>query len=119
MQKTKILICNYDDVFRIGLKDILERKEFSVSNAGTPEEILIQVKVSRPDIVLIKKDKVKLGNREHEVINLIAQEKTNKEIAKTLFISQQTVNKHVQNILTKLQVRSRVGIAKYAISESY
>ena len=119
MQKTKILICNYDDVFRIGLKDILKRKEFSVSNAGTPEEILIQVKVSRPDIILIKKDKVKLGNREHEVINLIAQEKTNKEIAKTLFISQQTVNKHVQNILTKLQVRSRVGIAKYAISESY
>jgi len=74
------------------------------SGLGTPEEILIQAKEVQPDIVLIKKDKIKLGNREHEVINLIAQEKTNKEIAKILFISQETVNKHVQNILKKLQV---------------
>jgi len=117
MPKTKILICNYDDVFKIGLNDILGRKEFSISNATNPEEILKQAREVQPDIILVKKDKVKLTNREQEVIKLIVQEKTNKEIAKTLFVSQKTVNKHVQNILTKLQVRSRVGITKYAVSK--
>ena len=117
MPKTKILICNYDDVFKIGLKEILERKEFSISNATNPEEILKQTKEIQPDIILVKKDRVKLTNREQEVVKLIVQEKANKEIAKTLFISQETVFKHVRKILTKLQVRSRVGIAKYAILE--
>ena len=114
MPKTKILICNYDDVFRIGLKEILSEEDFSISNATNPEEILKQTREVQPDIILVKKDKVKLTNREQEVIKLIAQEKTNKEIAKTLFISQETVNKHVHNILAKLQMRSRAGITKYA-----
>jgi len=114
MPKTRVLICNYDDIFRIGLKNILKKEDFSISNATNPEEILKQTREVQPDIILVKKDKVKLTNREQEVIKLIAQEKTNKEIAKTLFISQETVNKHVHNILAKLQMRSRAGITKYA-----
>jgi len=114
MPKTRVLICNYDDIFRIGLKNILKKEDFSISNATNPEEILKQTREVQPDIILVKKDKVKLTNREQEVTKLITQEKTNKEIAKTLFISQETVNKHVQNILAKLQVRSRAGITKYA-----
>lgn len=117
MPKTKILICNYDDVFKIGLKEIMERKEFSVSNATNPEEILKQAWNVQQDIILVKKDKIELSNREQEVIKLIAHEKTNKKIAKVLFVSPETIKKHVQNILVKLQVRSRVGIAKYAISK--
>ena len=117
MPKTRVLICNYDDIFRIGLKNILKKEDFSISNATNPEEILKQTREVQPDIILVKKDKVKLTNREQEVTKLITQEKTNKEIAKTLFISQETVNKHVQNILAKLQVRSRAGITKYAVSE--
>ena len=112
MPKTRVLICNYDDIFRIGLKNILKKEDFSISNATNPEEILKQTREVQPDIILVKKDKVKLTNREQEVTKLITQEKTNKEIAKTLFISQKTVNKHVQNILAKLQVRSRAGIIK-------
>ena len=114
MPKTRVLICNYDDIFRIGLKNILKKEDFSISNATNPGEILKQTREVQPDIILVKKDKVKLTNREQEVIKLIAQEKTNKEIAKTLFISQETVNKHVHNILAKLQMRSRAGITKYA-----
>ena len=112
MPKTKVLVCNYNDVFCIGLRKILKNKDFSISNATNPGEILKQTREVQPDIILVKKDKVKLTNREQEVTKLITQEKTNKEIAKTLFISQKTVNKHVQNILAKLQVRSRAGIIK-------
>ncbi|HTN93865.1 MAG TPA: XrtB/PEP-CTERM-associated transcriptional regulator EpsA [Gallionella sp.] len=48
-----------------------------------------------------------LGAREIQVINLIKVGKTNQVIAEELFISPLTVKNHVQNILKKLQVRTR------------
>lgn len=45
--------------------------------------------------------------REHEVLRLLAQGKTDREIANALFVSRRTVNSHVANILSKLAVQSR------------
>ena len=56
-----------------------------------------------------------LSKRELEVLGLIAQGKTNREIGDRLFISQKTVGVHVGNILAKLGVSGRVEAAAVAI----
>ena len=56
-----------------------------------------------------------LTPRELEVLKLIAEAHTSKEIAATLFISIKTVERHRQNILEKLGMRDRVELTRYAI----
>lgn len=56
-----------------------------------------------------------LSHREREVLSLIAQGRTNREIGDRLFISQKTVGVHVGNILAKLGVSGRVEAAAVAI----
>jgi DNA-binding NarL/FixJ family response regulator len=56
-----------------------------------------------------------LTPRELEVLKLIAEAHTSKEIADALFISIKTVDRHRQNILEKLGMRDRVELTRYAI----
>ena len=56
-----------------------------------------------------------LTPRELEVLKLIAEANTNKQIADALFISIKTVERHRQNILDKLGMRDRVELTRYAI----
>lgn len=56
-----------------------------------------------------------LTNREREVLDLIAQGKSNQEIAEILFITLKTVKTHVSNILAKLGVEDRTQAAIYAL----
>jgi DNA-binding NarL/FixJ family response regulator len=56
-----------------------------------------------------------LTPRELEVLKLIAEAHTSKEIAQLLFISIKTVERHRQNILDKLGMRDRVELTRYAI----
>jgi DNA-binding CsgD family transcriptional regulator len=62
-----------------------------------------------------KRDTFGLSPREREVLALIAEGRTNREIGKRLFISQKTVGVHVGNILAKLSVSGRVEAAAVAI----
>ena len=55
-----------------------------------------------------------LTERETEVLELIARGKTNKQIARGLFIGEATVKSHVHSILSKLNVSSRTQAALYA-----
>ncbi|PWU67051.1 response regulator [Gracilibacillus dipsosauri] len=55
-----------------------------------------------------------LTNREMEILLLIAQGKTNQEIADELFIALKTTKVHVSNILSKLEVQDRTQAAVYA-----
>jgi len=52
-----------------------------------------------------------LSPREREVHELVAQGRSNREIAKTLFISESTVKVHVRHILEKLGVHTRTEAA--------
>jgi DNA-binding CsgD family transcriptional regulator/tetratricopeptide (TPR) repeat protein len=66
---------------------------------------------SRPE----RTDTFGLSRREHEVLALISEGRTNREIGERLFISQKTVGVHVGNILSKLGVSGRVEAAAVAI----
>jgi two-component system NarL family response regulator len=59
----------------------------------------------------------KLTDREMEVLRLVAKGLGNREIAKELFISENTVKNHVRNILEKLQLHSRMEAVVYAVRE--
>ena len=58
-----------------------------------------------------------LTNREREIVKLLPKGLTNKEMAETLFVADNTVKVHVKNILEKLQLRNRQQLAAYAIQE--
>lgn len=58
-------------------------------------------------------DAVRMTHREREVMGLIGEGLSNKEIAQRLAISVQTVKCHVHNILEKLALRSRLQLAVY------
>jgi DNA-binding NarL/FixJ family response regulator len=60
-----------------------------------------------------------LTPREKEVLRLIASGANNREIAKSLFISERTVKNHVTNILTRLNLRDRTQAAIFANSFSF
>ncbi len=62
-----------------------------------------------------KEPQVNLSQRELEVLKLIAEEFTSKEIADKLFISKQTVDTHRQHIMDKTGVRTLAGIVKMAV----
>jgi DNA-binding NarL/FixJ family response regulator len=57
---------------------------------------------------------VRMTKREKQVIELIADGLTNKEIAQKLHLSTYTIKSHVHNVLEKLALHTRVQIAKYA-----
>ncbi len=59
----------------------------------------------------------RLTPRENEVLKFVAKGYTYKEIGERLFISTKTVQNHVQNILTKLQLRKRYELMRYAIQK--
>jgi NarL family two-component system response regulator LiaR len=56
-----------------------------------------------------------LTDREHEVVRLVAQGRSNAEIAQELVISDKTVKTHISNILSKLDLQDRTQLAIYAI----
>lgn len=60
---------------------------------------------------------LKLTERELEVLRLVSTGLNNREVAKQLFISENTVKNHVRNILEKLQLHSRMEAVMYAVRE--
>lgn len=72
---------------------------------------------AKPSLIV---ESVRMTRREREVIKLIAEGYSNKEIAQMINLSAFTVKSHVHNILEKLSLQTRVQVANYAnIQESY
>jgi two-component system NarL family response regulator len=59
----------------------------------------------------------RLTDREMQVLKLVARGMNNRDIAKELFISENTVKNHVRNILEKLQIHSRMEAVMVAVRE--
>jgi DNA-binding NarL/FixJ family response regulator len=77
----------------------------AVFGPGVAERIIDFFSVPRP--AAPQRAFPELTEREEEVLSLVAQGKSNREIARQLFVSLKTVRNHVSNILLKLQVADR------------
>jgi len=64
-----------------------------------------------------RSQRAKLSKREHEVLQLIAEGKSTKDIAATLYVSVKTVETHRKQIMDKLDIYSVAGLTKYAVRE--
>ncbi len=71
------------------------------------------------NVTIGKSEKVLLSNREKEILQLIANGKTSKEIADTLFLAKTTIDTHRKNILRKLNLSSSTELLRYAIDTKY
>ncbi len=59
----------------------------------------------------------KLTEREIEILRLVADELSNQEISKLLFISPRTVETHKRNMISKLDVKNSIGLVRYAFEQ--
>ena len=91
----------------------IEDSSVPVAGAAGAPSPLVRGVVGEPPVA--RTDTFGLSPREQEVLALIAEGRTNREIGERLFISQKTVGVHVGNILAKLRVSGRVEAAAVAI----
>jgi DNA-binding NarL/FixJ family response regulator len=59
-----------------------------------------------------------LTDREMDILKLIAEGHSNKQMADLLFLSPHTINTHRKNIMAKLQVNNTAGLVMYAVKEN-
>jgi DNA-binding CsgD family transcriptional regulator len=85
-------------------------RQFFLRVAAAPD--VARVDALRP--IANKVERHGLSAREREVIELVARGKTNREIARQLSISERTVDRHVSNILLKLNLPTRSAATAYA-----
>jgi len=64
-------------------------------------------------------DRPVLTNREREVLKLIADGKSNKEIGDLLYISVRTVERHRANMMSKLNIHRTAELVQYALRKHY
>jgi len=91
-------------------------------NSGEPviqSSLAMQIirEFSKPLERSVKEQIDSLTNREIEVLRQLGMGATNREIAKALYISENTVRNHVRNILEKLHLSNRVQVAAFAVRE--
>lgn len=101
------------------LYDLLE----SISRGEAPLSGIIAAKILRefthPSQSLTQEPESieKLTNREVDILQLVAEGKSNREIASDLVISENTVKIHLRNILEKLHLENRIQAAVYAVRQ--
>jgi DNA-binding NarL/FixJ family response regulator len=89
-----------DPVFTPGLAGLVLGEFQRISDAPTPDP-------TQP----------RLTDRETEVLKMVAKGLSYRQIAERLVLSHRTVQNHVQNTLTKLQMHNRVELTRYAIEQ--
>lgn len=77
---------------------------------------LHSLSLEAPDRRGALKEKAGLSSREVEVLQLIAEGKANKQVARELGISIKTVEKHRQHLMSKLDLHDTAGLTRYAIA---
>ncbi len=103
------------------VKDVAPNDLFVALNAIVREGIYVDPRISN---VLLRRridrtwlDVEALSPREIEIVRLIAQGLSNKEISQALMLADKTVKNHVSNIFSKLNCTARTQVAIYAIRQ--
>ena len=75
-----------------------------------------EVFIQKEDFTVDKKklEQLNISKREYEVLQLICKGMSNQQIAKTLFVSENTVKKHISNLFLKLEVERRTEAIRKA-----
>jgi DNA-binding CsgD family transcriptional regulator len=123
---TRRLGLDYDKLIA-GLRDGLGEERFAAEWAAghgrTPQEAVAAMLEEPADLPAAgaraaaadPAEGLGLTPREGDVLRLLAQGYSNREIAEALFISPRTVNFHVTNLLAKLDLESRAAAAVFAV----
>ncbi|WP_237249490.1 helix-turn-helix domain-containing protein [Sphingobacterium faecale] len=108
-QPTETLFTNLGFV---AISALLLYRTLNVSRAE--QKLLSELELVPIDRIIIERNSKRFGlsNREIEIVYLICERLSYKEIANKLFISDRTVSKHVQNIFNKTLVKSRSTLVK-------
>ncbi len=94
--------------------------------AASRGEIVLPPELATRTLMVLARGKIRsqpnietLTEREREVLTLLAQGMTNKDIAQTLFLSVRTVEAHLRNIYGKLDVASRTEAVLWAVQHGF
>ena len=86
-----------------------------VSQVGADEHLLRVIEGDAGNDQMVLKSRLMITDRESEVLLWIARGKSNRDIAEILSLSPRTVNKHLEQIYTKLGVENRTSAAALAV----
>lgn len=95
-------------VYKNGKYLSINTQQIIMDNLNNPQDLQEDMR---------EENKPVLSAREIEVLNLVAKEYSNEQIAEKLFISERTVEAHRRNIFIKTKTKGIVGLMKYAISK--
>lgn len=105
--------CTREEFLR-GVREVLAGERYLSASARHSVEQGYSYTEKNPD-----GEYIGLTPREREIIRMVAQERTNGEIAAALFITEDTVKSHRKKLMTKLNVRSTAGLVKYALDRRW
>ena len=97
----------------IAVETLAKHKPFFTSHAT--EVILSNFNASRPAVALPELINKRLTSREREIVQLLAEGKSSKEVASSLGISIKTAETHRANIMRKLDLHSVSELVRYAV----
>ncbi len=97
------------------LKDARRDDLFSAIRAAARGESVLSPAVATRVVSRVRSRSQELSSREAEVLTLVARGRSNREIAKTLFVSEATVKTHLGHVYEKLGVRDRAA----AVARAY
>ena len=109
----KLLLHGYRGFFTDDASVALLEKIFSAVGRGElwfPRNLLSQVM----EALVFEQSGSGLSRREREILGLLGQQLSNKQIAERLFISQETLRWHLRNLYAKTRVQGRDKLIKYA-----
>jgi DNA-binding CsgD family transcriptional regulator len=86
---------------------------------GRPSETVVVIEPAKPEkVAWLNVAAYGLSPREEEVVKLVVRGLSNRQISKELFISENTVQRHLSNIFEKVGVRGRKGLLKRLFFEN-
>jgi DNA-binding NarL/FixJ family response regulator len=92
-------------------------RAFALDEVPMSKEIAFRILREFPKARSADEMETPLSSRELEVLQLVAKGLMNREIADTLYISENTVKSHLKNILSKLHLENRVQLTSYAFQK--